>query len=183
MKKGFTLIELLVVISIIGLLSSIVLASLKSARDKGGDAAIKENMVSLRTQAEIYYSNNGNYGADFYNNADIFGAQLLTLGSCDLANGTHMFSDPKIVQLLTVIGQIGTGYTGTQALDNVTCGARAATASSPASWIVIATLKTQPPQDGEPALSTNYICADYTGVVKTLSLGLGELSQGMTRCP
>ena len=61
--RGFTLIELLVVIAIIGILSAVVLASLNSARSKGNDAAVKSNLDSLRSQAALYLSENGNYGS------------------------------------------------------------------------------------------------------------------------
>jgi len=56
--RGFTLIELLVVIAIIGILASVVLASLNSARDKGADAAIKSNLNNARAQSELFYDNN-----------------------------------------------------------------------------------------------------------------------------
>lgn len=56
-NKGFTLIELLVVIAIIGILASVVLASLNSARAKGADAAIKSSLNNARAQAELYYDN------------------------------------------------------------------------------------------------------------------------------
>lgn len=60
-QRGFTLIELLVVISIIGLLSSIVLAALSSARLKAQDARVMSDMVNLRTATSLFYSANNSY--------------------------------------------------------------------------------------------------------------------------
>lgn len=58
---GFTLIELLVVISIISLLSSVVLASLNSARSKAQDARRKSDIVQIQRALELYYDQNGQY--------------------------------------------------------------------------------------------------------------------------
>lgn len=56
--RGFTLIELLVVIALIGLLASIVLTSLNSARGKARDAERESDLRNLQTAIEVYASNN-----------------------------------------------------------------------------------------------------------------------------
>jgi len=48
-EKGFTLIELLVVVAIIGILATVVLASLGSARDRARTAKAQSDITQMRT--------------------------------------------------------------------------------------------------------------------------------------
>jgi len=58
---GFTLIELLVVIAIIGLLSTIVMVSLNTARAKARDTKRKGDIRQIRLALEMYYDKYGKY--------------------------------------------------------------------------------------------------------------------------
>ena len=70
-KNGFTLIELLVVISIISLLSSIVLTSLRVAKQKANNSSRLQAIKSFETGLDLYYAEHGKYpgwnnGSDVY---------------------------------------------------------------------------------------------------------------------
>ena len=54
-KKGFTLIELLVVIAIIGLLSTLAVVALSSARQRARDSKRLSDLKQLQTALELYY--------------------------------------------------------------------------------------------------------------------------------
>ncbi len=60
-QKGFTLIELLVVIAIIGLLASVVLLALGSARQKSRDAKRLGDVRQLSSALELYFNDNNGY--------------------------------------------------------------------------------------------------------------------------
>lgn len=60
-RRGFTLIELLVVIAIIGILSSIVLVSLRNANDKATDARVMSAIAQVRTISTLIYGEENSY--------------------------------------------------------------------------------------------------------------------------
>ncbi|MBT3816923.1 MAG: prepilin-type N-terminal cleavage/methylation domain-containing protein, partial [Candidatus Magasanikbacteria bacterium] len=60
-KKGFTLIELLVVIAIIGLLSTLAVVALGSAREKARDSKRLSDLKQMQTALELYYTDVGSY--------------------------------------------------------------------------------------------------------------------------
>jgi prepilin-type N-terminal cleavage/methylation domain-containing protein len=68
-KRGFTLIELLVVIAIIGILASIVLVSLNSAKQKARDARRISDVKNIQIALEEYYNDNLKYPANIYTGA------------------------------------------------------------------------------------------------------------------
>ncbi len=87
-EKGFTIIELLIVIAIIGILSSIILASVNLARSKGQDGAAKADLGGVRAQASLFNDeNNQSYGA-----ADV---------GCDRTDGSIF--DPGVENNVTAL--------------------------------------------------------------------------------
>ena len=138
-KSGFTLIELLVVIAIIGVLASIVLASLNNARRKSRDARRITDIKQIQLALELYFDGQSNtYPAasitcDATNN---FGLQVLkTTGyipqvprdplSNGTTNGCYRYattgSSPfTTYHLGALIEDIGTGaLTGDSDFDSV----------------------------------------------------------------
>lgn len=76
-QQGFTLIELLVVIAVIGILASVVMASLNSARVKARNAKRISDLKQISLAVEMYYNDYGTY--PYCNN----GAN----GSCNTTGG------------------------------------------------------------------------------------------------
>ena len=60
-KKGFTLIELLVVVAISGLLSTVAVVALSSARLRARDSKRLSDLKQVQSALELYYTDNNAY--------------------------------------------------------------------------------------------------------------------------
>ena len=131
-QKGFTLVELLVVIAIIGVLATLVLLQLGTARARARDTRRITDVNQLRTAVEQYFEDNGGVYPTVLDSSTI--GRYLTRVPVDPLNGNaygyayNPASNPSQYQVWALLEQTAAALTGDADIDSSTwSGAKAPT--------------------------------------------------------
>ena len=160
-QGGFTLIELLVVIAVVGLLASVLLVSLNSARIKARDARRKADLSQLSQAFALYVSNNNGVIplSNYCGNGQADGRGVPVFGQC--LNNTDSPNDWYIGDFLVSHKYIGISPKDPKS--SATCTYSYYTSSTtPMYALFIATLENPSADDLKTTLSDPY-CAGIVG--------------------
>lgn len=92
-KHGFTLVEILIVVILLGILASVVLAMFRPATTDARQAALSENLGTLRAQIQLYTLQHDDTSPDLSTTWDPLIAQTTDRGGN--ARGPYLPSIPR----------------------------------------------------------------------------------------
>lgn len=154
--RGFSLIEILMVMAIVGILATVVMVSIGSARTKGVDAGTKENLHTIRNQAELRHSNLGTYGTA----VAVQGTAITAAPAYNAAGANFFISDQQANRaLVAALSGGGSGYY--------------AIGVNGQSWAVAIATKSV----------TGYWCVDVQGTGKVVASGALGGGAAAAACP
>ncbi len=130
-SRGFTIIELMVVIAVIGLLSAVILSVTNRARTSGAEAAVKANLMTVRSQSEVFAA---------ATSGNIFlptGGSTFSLNTCPVynASGTNMLSIDRTIAS-AIAEATARGGNGNQCYNSASRWAVAVGISATSSWCI-----------------------------------------------
>lgn len=143
--KAFTLIELLVVVAIIGILASVVIVNLNSARAKGQDSAIKEQMFQLRTTSLLYYDDEYGYSKNGQTYTGGTGNCLSGTAAASTFSNTFIAGSDVVRAITSIQNNSGQPMKCTMGASEGTLGAQ--------TWVITSKLRAD----------TKYWCVDSSG--------------------
>ncbi len=93
---GFTLIELIVVVAIIGILATIAVPAMRTAPQRAREAALKENLFTIRSCIDQFHADRGRYPASLEELVSLGYLRSLPLDPVTRSTDTWVVEYPEV---------------------------------------------------------------------------------------